>query len=268
VESALLAGIGGAAGILGAFWAVRGRDFTDADSPPTHVTIVSQATAKKFWGAADPIGRALVRSADPATAFTVIGVVEDVRSLALNQESPALYYLPAARVWPLMDVVVRAPGPTQNLLPSIRRKVRELDPELALANVRTMDPWIAVNSAQLRLSTQLLAALGICGVLASSVSQRTREIGMRMALAAQRGGVLCLVVGEGMRVASAGIGLGLLGGVALGHAVSSLVYGIAVRDPATFAGVALSLAAVAIAACALPALRAARVDLMAALRCA
>lgn len=141
-----------------------------------------------------------------------------MRSLALNQESPALYYPLAARVWPLMDVVVRAPGPTQNLLPSIRRKVRELDPELALANVRTMDPWIAVNSAQLRLSTQLLAALGICGVLASSVSQRTREIGMRMALGAQRGGVLRLVVGEGMRVASAGIGLGLLGGVALGRA--------------------------------------------------
>ena len=238
---------------------------------------MSEATARKFWGNGDPIGRALVRSADRATAFTVVGVVGDVRSLALNQESPSLYYPLAARVWPLMDIVVRSDAPPAQLLPAIRRKVRELDPELALANVRTMDEWIASNSAQLRLSTQLLsgfaaaalliAALGIYGVLATSVSQRTREIGMRMALGAQPRGVMRLVVGEGMRVALVGIGLGLTGGLALGQAVSSLVYGVAVRDPLTFAGVALSLAAVAIAACALPARRAARVDPMEALRC-
>ena len=256
---------------------LRGRDFTDADGPEAHVTIVSQATAKKFWGDADPLGRALVRSADRATAFTVVGVVGDVRSVALSQEFPSLYYPLTARVWPLMDVVVRSRNASRNLLPSIRRKVREMDPELALANVRTMDEWIAANSAQLRLSTQLLsgfaaaalliAALGIYGVLASSVSQRTHEIGMRMALGAQPGGMLRLVVGEGMRVALAGIGAGLLGGLVLGQVVSGLVYGVAVRDPATFTIVALALGGVAIAACVLPALRAARVDPMAALRC-
>ncbi|HEU5182797.1 MAG TPA: ABC transporter permease [Candidatus Polarisedimenticolia bacterium] len=256
---------------------LRGRDFTDADGPASHVTIVSEATAKKFWGDADPLGHALIRSADRATAFTVIGVVGDVRILTLNQELPSLYYPIAARVWPLMDVAVRVDGEPGKLLPSIRRKVREIDPELALANVRTMDEWIAASSAQLRLSTQLLsgfaaaalliAALGIYGVLASSVSQRTREIGMRMALGAQPGGVLRLVVGEGMRVALAGISAGLLGGLALGQVVSSLVYGIAVRDPATFAAVAVALGGVAVAACVLPAVRAARVDPMAALRC-
>ncbi len=256
---------------------LRGRDFTDADGPESHITIVSEATAKKFWGDEDPLGRALVRSADRATAFTVVGVVGDVRSLALNQESPSLYYPLTARVWPLMDVVVRSRSSSGNLLPSIRRKVRAMDPELALANVRTMDEWIATNSAQLRLSTQLLsgfaaaalliAALGIYGVLAGSVSQRTHEIGMRMALGAQPAGVLRLVVGEGLRVALAGIGAGLLGGLALGQVVSGLVYGVAVRDPATFAAVALALAGVAVAACVLPALRAARVDPMAALRC-
>jgi putative ABC transport system permease protein len=257
---------------------LRGRDFTDADTPSgPPVMIVSQATATKFWGNEDPIGRALVRSADPKTPFTVVGVVGDVRSTSLNQEFPSLYYPMASRVWPLMDVVVRSGGAPEALLPSIRQRLRRLDPELALANVRTMDQWIANSAAQLRLSTVLLgcfaavalliAAIGIYGVLAYSVSQRTREIGVRMALGAQPGGVLKLVVAEGMKVASLGIGIGLLGGLALGSTMSSLVYGVAVRDPITFVGVGVSLAITALVACALPARRASKVNPMVALRC-
>jgi putative ABC transport system permease protein len=174
------------------------------------------------------------------------------------------------------DVVVRAQGSPESLVPSIRQKIHELDSELALANVRTMDQWLSNSAAQPRLNTVLLtvfaavalliAAIGIYGVLAYSVNQRTREIGLRMALGATPRGVLQLILGEGMRVVLIGIGIGLAGGLAMGRAVSSLVFGVAVRDPVTFGVVAVVLSGVALAACAIPARRASRVDPMIALR--
>lgn len=251
---------------------LRGRDFTNADgpAPAPPVTIISQATARKFWGDGDPLGRTLRRSADPRMAFTVVGVVGDVRSTALTQESPALYYPMSWRLWALMDVVVESDNTPAALLPSIRQKVHELDAELALANVRTMEEWLSNSAAQPRLNTVLLSAfafvalliasIGIYGVLAYSVVQRTGEIGVRMALGATPRGVLQLIVGEGMKVALIGIGIGLLGGLALGRALSSLVFGVPVRDPATLLGVAVALAGLASGACAVPALRASRVD--------
>jgi predicted permease len=257
---------------------LRGRDFTDADGPTsTPVVIVSQATARKFWGDADPLGRTLVRSADRKTVFTVIGVVGDVRDTALNQESPALYYSLATRAAGLTDVVVRSDVPSAALLPAIRQKVHELDSELALANVRTMEEWVSTNAAQPRLNAILLgvfasvalliAALGVYGMLAYSVNQRTREIGLRMALGAQPASVMRLVIGEGMKVGIVGIAVGLLGALATGRALVSLVYGVPVRDTTTYVGVALVLAAIALAACAIPARRASRVDPLVALRC-
>jgi putative ABC transport system permease protein len=257
---------------------LQGRDFTDADgpAPALPVTIVSQATAKKFWGDADPIGHTLRRSADPRIAFTIVGVVGDVRSTALNQESPALYYPVASRVWPVMDIVVRTDGSPEALLPAIRQKVHELDAELALGNVRTMEQWLSNSAAQPRLNTLLLgsfasvalliASIGIYGILAYSVSQRTGEIGVRMALGASPRGVVRLIVGEGMQVALIGIGAGLVAGLALGRTVSSLIFGVPVRDPATFTTVAVTLAGAALAACAIPAFRASRIDPIVALR--
>jgi putative ABC transport system permease protein len=238
--------------------------------------IVSQATARKFWGDADPLGHTLRRSADPRTPFTIVGVVGDVRSTALTEESPALYYPLAFRPWPLMDLVVRTGGSPEALLPAIRQKVREIDSQLALANVRTMDQWVSNGASQPRLNTLLLsvfafvalliASIGIYGVLAYSVSQRTGELGLRMALGATSKSVLGIIVGEGMKVASIGIGAGLLGGLAVGRAVSSLVFGVPVHDPATFAIIALVLTSVAFAACVIPAFRASRVDPLVALR--
>jgi putative ABC transport system permease protein len=264
---------------------LRGRAFTDADGPTSPpVAIVSEATAKKLWGDADPIGRSFYRAADPKTLFTVVGVVGDVRNTALNQQSAALYYPLAWRIGTaasrvnvvVMDVVVRTDGSPEALVPTLRQKVRELDPELPLANVRTMQEWISNNAAQPRLNARLLtlfaaialliAAIGIYAVLAYSVTQRTREIGLRIALGAQPAGVLRLVVKEGMKVALSGICAGLLGALAVGRAVSSLVYGVAVHDPSTFAGVAAVLTVIAFAACFLPARRAAKVDPMVALR--
>src|SRR5262249_18253134 len=187
-----------------------------------------------FWGDADPIGRTLHRNADSRT-YTVVGVVGDVRSTALNLESPALYYPMAARVWPLMDVVVRTRARPETVLPMVRQRIHDLDPELPVATVRTMDEWIANANAQPRLSAGvlglfaaaavLIAGLGIYGVLAYSVSQRTREIGLRIALGARPEGVTRLIVKQGMTVALVGIACGLVGALLLGGAVSALVYG-------------------------------------------
>jgi putative ABC transport system permease protein len=261
---------------------LRGRTFTDADIRTSQqVMVVSQSTAQKFFGDADPIGKALRPSAKPELAYTIVGVVGDVRDQALNQETPTLYYsIPQRGSWPLMDVVVRSEartdGSAEALLPSIRQRIHDIDAGLALANVNTMDQWLSNSAAQPRLNTVLLAtfaivalliaAIGIYGVLAYSVNQRTREIGLRMALGATPRSVLQLIVGQGMRVVLIGVGIGLVGGLALGRAVSSLVFGVPVHDPATFGLVGVVLTGVALAACIIPARRAARVDPVVALR--
>jgi len=255
---------------------LRGRDFTDADNLAARpVTIVSQATARIFWGDDDPIGRTLHRRAD-TKVFTVVGVVGDVRNTALNRESPSLYYPSAARVAGLMDVVVRVDGDPYGVLPAVRQKVHELDPQLPLSNVRTMDEWVTNNAAQPRLNAELLgvfaavalaiAAIGVYGVLAYSVTQRAHEIGVRIALGAQPAGVVRLFVSEGMRVALIGIAAGLAAALVVSHALASLLFGIPARDPLTFGSVAAVLTVVALAASAIPARRAARVDPLIALR--
>ena len=175
-----------------------------------------------------------------------------------------------------MDLVVRTAGNPESSLPAVRRKIHAIDPELPLSAVRTMDQWLSSNAAQPRLNAVLLAifaavalliaAIGIYGVLAYSVTQRTREIGVRMALGAQRGNVVSLVVREGMLVAIAGIGAGLAASAALSRILATLLFGVRPRDPGTFALVAALLAVIALAACLLPARRAARVDPMVALR--
>ncbi len=254
---------------------VRGRAFTDADGPGPPITVVSQATAARFWGDDDPIGRTLTRVAD-RRVFAVVGVVGDVRNAALNQQTPALYYPLSQRVWPRMDVVVKTAGDPTAILPSVREKVRELDRDVPVATVRTLDDWVSTSAAQPRLNAVLLgafagvalvvAAVGVYGVLAYSVTQRTREIGVRMALGAEPGGVLRLVVREGMVVGLAGIAAGTLGALAVARVLANLVYGVDVHDPATFVGVGAALTAVAFAACVLPARRASRVDPLVALR--
>jgi putative ABC transport system permease protein len=137
--------------------------------------IVSRATARTFWGDEDPIGRIVRRVAD-ARDFTVVGVVGDVRSTTLNRESPALYYSSGAVTWPLMDIVVRTAGDAAPVMAASRQKVRDLDPELPLSNVRPMIEWVSTSAAQPRLNATLLgvfagvallvAAIGTYGVLA------------------------------------------------------------------------------------------------------
>jgi len=255
---------------------LRGRDFTDADTAAApQVVIVSRAAARTLWGDDDPIGRTVRRVAD-GSEFAVIGIVGDVRSTTLNRESPSLYFSAGARTWPLMDVVIRPSGDAASVLAAVRQTVRGMDAELPLSNVRPMREWIASSAAQPRLNAGLLgvfaaiallvAAIGTYGVLAYSVSQRTRELGVRMALGADRAGVLRLIVREGMTIGLAGIVLGVLAAAAMGRVISTLVFGVSTWDLPTYLAVAGVLGAVTLAACIVPAVRASRVDPMIALR--
>lgn len=255
---------------------LRGRDFEYSDASTPNIIIVSQATARTFWGDENPLGRTLRRSADPDIPLTVVGVVGDVRSTQLSQESPAFYYSITTRTNSLMDVVVRTDASPEALLPAIRKQIKALDPDLPMANVNTMEQWLTASAGQPRLTSILLsifagvalliAAIGIYAVLTYSVTQRTREIGIRMALGATPRRVLELIVSEGMRVVLLGLAIGLAGGVALGRTVESLVYGVGVRDPKIYFVVAAILTAVALAACFIPARRAAVVSPLVALR--
>lgn len=255
---------------------LAGRDFTDQDGPTaTDVIVVSKATAQKFWGNANPIGKMLHRPT-LTTSFTVIGVVGDVRNTALNVEFPCLYFSAVTRVGPLMDVVLRTTGRPESLLQAARSRIHGIDSEVPLANVRTVEEYVYNNAAQPRLSAGLLmvfagvalliAAIGVYGVLAYSVNQRTREIGLRMALGAQQSGVLWSVAGQGMVVAIIGIVAGLAGALGLSTLLATLLYGIQPRDPLTFALVAVLLTTVSLAACLVPARRASLVDPIIALR--
>jgi putative ABC transport system permease protein len=256
---------------------LRGRDFSEQDGPGAPpVMIVSDATAKKLWGTDDPLGR-VVRVVGSGKEFTVIGVVGDALNAAHDQAPrPAMYFSAAARLWALMDVAVRTVGKPETAAGAVRQKIHELDAEMPLSNVRTMEQWISASAAQPRLNSVLLgifaaialliAAIGIYGVLSYSVNQRMREIGVRMALGAQQASVLRMVVREGMVMGLVGIGAGLLAALAVSRALATLLFGVEAHDAGTFLAVAGTLTAIALAACYLPARRATSVDPAVALR--
>ncbi|HEX8360797.1 MAG TPA: ABC transporter permease [Longimicrobium sp.] len=268
----------------GAFAALRipvrqGRGFgpgDNADAP--RVALVSETMARRFWGKVSPLGsRITFDGEDPAGWMTVVGVVGDTRV-----EGPALaaypqVYAPLAQVpQPSVYAVVRTAGDPLALAPVVRAAVREADPSLPVYDVATMDEWLSRAVAQPRLGTTLLAvfaavalalaAVGIYGLIAYTVSQRTREIGVRMALGARPAEVMKMVVAEGMRPALAGMVLGALGAWAASRVIASLLFGITATDPPAFLAAALFLACAAALAAYLPARRAARLDPAIALR--
>ena len=257
---------------------LRGRLFTDIDTATAPmVAIVSEGAVKRLWGKEEPLGKVL-RVVGNGQEFTVVGVVADVRSSALNADPyPTMYRSANAVIWPTMDVVLRTAGDPLAALPGARRRLLEIDPDLPMSSVRSMDDWVSQSAARPRLNAALvaifacvallIAAIGVYGVLSYMVNQRTREIGLRMALGAQRSAVLRLVVKEGMLVALAGIAAGLLAAVLVSRVLATLLFDVPARDPVTFAAVAITLALVALAACAAPALRASKVDPIVALRC-
>jgi putative ABC transport system permease protein len=258
----------------------NGRAFTDRDSetgPP--VAIVTQAMADYFWPGRDPIGQRLRISngSDQDPWSEVVGVVGDIRQHHLERNPrPALYVPYAQDPWPFVAVVVRTKVDPASAASSVQSAIHAVDPDQPVYDVRTMKEVESVSIAPQRLQLILLglfailalalACTGIYGVMAYFVVQRTREIGVRMALGAQARDVIGMIVGEGLRMALLGAALGLLGSAFLMRVLSGLLFGVTPRDPLTFCAVAAILTGVALLACYIPARRATVLDPLVALR--
>jgi len=264
----------------------RGRMLTSADAADaTPAVVVDEEFAKRLWPDREPIGQRIANSAIPNSNplalrwRTVVGVVGHVKNNALDQVGREQIYVPIAQTpFPTrnMYLTVRAAGDPTAVASAIQRTVRTLDPALPVYEVKTMDTWLDATVSPRRFNVMLLlafgalaltlAAIGTYGVIAYSVSQRTQEIGIRMALGASRQNVLRMVVGGGMRLAIAGVLIGMALSLAAGRFISTLLFGVRATDPLTFSAVAAALLATAVLAAWLPARRATRVDPMVALR--
>ena len=260
---------------------LRGRDFTPQDrAGSAPVVIVSESMARRYWPGGDALGRRLrLGSSTEDTWAEIVGVVGEVkhRSLVeLTRPDPDVYSPLEQQPENALGLVVRARADAAGLAELVRREARDLDPSLPVYDVKPLSERVASQTAGQRFSAALLlvfasvalllAAAGLYGVMSYTVAQRTREIGIRMALGAQGRDVLRLVVGQGMRPALAGVGLGLAAAAGLTRVMSSLLFGVSATDPATFACVTGLLVSVAFVSCYFPARRATRVDPTVALR--
>jgi putative ABC transport system permease protein len=252
---------------------LRGRWLRDTESGGDTV-LLNESMARQAFGAVDPIGRQ-ISTPDPAT---VVGLVADLKYSQLDADPPAEIYLPYEQgpFFSGSSVAVRTAGDALVIAPAIRKLISGIDPTQPVYNMKTLEQALSDSIAPRRFNlfllgtfaavALLLALVGIYGVIAYSVSERTREIGVRMALGAQRHEVVRMVVLEGMAMALAGLTAGLAGAWSLTHLMASLLYDVRATDPATFAAVLAALAATALLACGVPALKASRVDPMVALR--
>ena len=256
---------------------VSGREFSDADRKDTkQVAIINEAMAKQFWPDQNVVGKRFHFFGETQLR-EVVGVVRNTVVNNIGEEPQPLAYLPLTQDFsPAVTMQVRTSGRPEAAIASVRSQVQSLDTNLALTNVNTIEELIdqglwapRVGAALLSVFgalALLLAVVGVYGVLSYSVNQQTREIGIRMAMGAQTGRVLKLVVGQGMRLALAGLVLGLVIALAAMRVLSTLLFGVSAHDPLIFVGVSLVLMVAAILACYIPARRAMKVDPMVALR--
>jgi putative ABC transport system permease protein len=258
---------------------LAGRTFTDRDDAnAAPVAIVSEATAHHFWPGQDVIGKHLRGACgDDKTWCQVVGVVGDLKQHHLEQASKLAVYVPFSQdPWAFFALVVRTRLEPASAAPAVESAIHSVDADEPVYNVRPMRDVEAASLSPQRLQIALiglfaalalvLACMGIYGVMAYSVAQRTSEIGVRMALGAQTSNVLGLILGEGLRLAVLGAAIGLAGSFFAARLVSGMLFGVAPSDPFTFASVAVVLVAVAMVACYIPARRATRVDPLVALR--
>jgi putative ABC transport system permease protein len=258
---------------------LRGRSFDDRDrSDAPQTVVVNRALAEAHWPGANPVGQRVVVSWVDETPWEVIGVVEDVRLAGLAEQARSTIYMSYAKAtfFPWMQLAVRSHGDPDALTSAVRGVLRRMDPTLPLGSVRVMEDIVASSTARPRMTTllilvfaglaTLLAAVGLYGVLAYAVSQRVREIGVRIALGARPGEVMTMVIRQGAGLSLAGLALGLAAALAGGRVMSSLLYEIEPSDPWALGGAGILLFSVAIVACAVPAWRAASVAPVEALR--
>jgi putative ABC transport system permease protein len=255
---------------------LRGRAFDAHDTPTSpRAVIVNETLARRFFGAADPVGRRLIIGGNPPSL--IVGIAADVKYAGLDATGGITMYEPYPQnPSRTMSLAARTSGDPRNLVPLVRAQVAALDADLAIGRTRTMDELMSASVERPRFRSTLLlmfaaaalvlAAIGIYGVMIYSVSQRTREMGVRLALGAQPSDVTRLVVGEGLALALSGVGLGIVCALALTRVTASLLFGVTATDPLTFAAVSLLLVGVALVACWVPARRATHADPLAALR--
>jgi putative ABC transport system permease protein len=264
---------------------VKGRYFTTGDTADSqYVAIVDTDFATRFWPNSDPLGKRLAFDVVPNTKppqirwRTIVGVVGHVKQYGLDVRGREQAYFPHPQSsgYLQMTMAVRTSNNPESMASSVREAVGSLDKDLPLFGVKTMDTLVTSSTAQAKLNmvllalfaglALLLAAVGIYGVMSYAVSQRTQEIGIRLAIGAQTQDVMRMVVGEGLKLTVLGTGFGLIGALIVAQLISSLFFGIGPYDPITFAGITALLGVVAFLACYIPARRATRVDPLVALR--
>jgi len=260
---------------------LKGRDFTDAEGAGrTPVAVINDTMAKKLWPGTDAVGRRFrLVETEPEEWFTVIGVAPDIRMFDMDDDTPdfSVAYVPHRfSNFANIGVTIRAAGDPALLATAVRTSIRESDPGLPIFGLRTMEDLRREGFWQFRLfgfmfgifgaAALFLAGVGVYGVLSFSVSQRTQEMGVRIALGAKQSDVLGLVVRQGVTLAAIGVVVGLIGAFGITRVIASLLYNVTPTDPLSFGGVALFLALIAVVASYLPARRATNVDPIIALR--
>jgi predicted permease len=259
---------------------LKGRNFTDSEdemAPP--VAIVNQAMAKRFWPHEDPIGKQFRLNGNTGPFVEIVGMAGDGQYFFLSRQPQPYFYVPLAQNFvSYRSLQVRALTPPRSLTNSVRNQIHQLAPDLPIDDMRTMQQLVqglgglflfrlaASVSAIVGWLGLTLAIIGVYGVVSYSVSRRTREIGIRMALGAKSVDILKLVSRQGLALVGAGVGTGLLSAWVLARAMSNLLIGVSATDPVTFGSAAVLLALLALFASYLPSRRASRVDPMVALR--
>jgi putative ABC transport system permease protein len=260
---------------------LRGRSFSDADGPnAAPVAIVNEVMARRAWPMGDPVGKRFKLGPPDSNRpwYTVIGVVGDMHRQGLEREPIAQTFESLAQTSPRsVDLFIRTSfDDPQTLASPVRAAVRQVDKDVAIYGVAPLEERFGIYLAQRRFQTLLLtgfavvalliATVGIYGLIQYSIATRTQEIGLRIAVGAQPGDILRMVISEGLRLTSIGLAVGLVGAWWLARAGSSLLVGVAATDPLTFVAVTVLLTLVAVAACYFPARRAMKVDPIVALR--
>jgi len=258
---------------------VTGRNFTVSDTNKTQtVGVIDQTLARRYWPGENPLGQQIKFGFGVGIqGVTIVGVVGDIKSDGFDAPSVPHIYVPLGQFAPVNAVVfLRSRSDAGNLGEAVRREVEKVDPNIPVHSISSMDQIITRSLADRRFALELLgvfatvalllAAIGIYGMMAYSFSQRTHEIGIRIALGAQRLDIFRMAVGEGMQLVAIGLAVGLVGAVALTRFVRTMLFDVSPSDPITFGAISFMLAAVAFVACFIPARRATRVDPLVALR--
>ena len=256
---------------------LKGRSFDDRDAASTQsVVVINETMARQIWPGDEPLGKR-IKHGFKEQVVEVVGVIGDVKYAGLDQKTTPEMYAPfSQQPWPFMRIVVRTKSDPMSLAASIRAETQAIDKDQPIDKITTMTSVLSASIATRRFYMQLLvtfaalafvlASVGIYGVVSYSVAQRTREIGIRVALGARRSDVLRLVLAEGFRLTMIGLALGLAGAYAATRVLTSLLFGVKPTDPLTFIGLSLLLAIVALLASYIPARRATKVDPLVALR--